>query len=366
MKKLCLYFNIPSRYREEIYTRINNEYNCEWYFEKSSEPIKTFELKGFKHVFLPTKKYGGFYWTKGMLGLLKHDCDCYIMMGATRCLSLYVFLLFKRIFFPKKWVCLWTHGYYGKESWIEKNFFKKPLLKMADRLLLYGNYAHDLMLKDNFNSLKLLTIHNSLAYSEQSNLRKAIKPSNIYLDHFDNCNPVIIFLGRLTKVKKLDMILDAVANLKSRGENYNVTFIGDGSERESLELRANSLGIKAQVWFYGACYDEKINAEMVYNADVCVAPGNVGLTAIHTMMFGCPVITHNDFPWQMPEFEAIHEGKTGSFFERDNIDSLIETISRWFETRGDREQIRQACFEEIDTQWNPNFQMKVLEQAIKN
>lgn len=365
MKKLCLYFNIPSSYREEIYTRINNEYDCEWYFEESSEPIKRFELDGFKHFYLPIRKIGGFYWTKGMLGLLKRDCDNYIMLGATRCLSLYVFLLLKHIFYPKKRVCLWTHGYYGKEIWIEKALFKKPLFKMADKVLLYGNYARGLMIKDGFNSDKLLTIHNSLAYSEQSKLRNAIKPSGVYSNHFGNDNYVIIFLGRLTKVKKLDMILDAVSQLKNRGENYNVVFVGDGIERKNLEFKAESLGLQNQVWFYGACYDENTNAELVYNADLCVAPGNVGLTAIHSLMFGCPVITHDDLPWQMPEFEAIHEGSTGSFFERDNLASLADTISNWFKTRsGMREQVRHACFDEIDTQWNPDFQMKVIEKAM--
>lgn len=55
------------------------------------------------------------------------------------------------------------------------------------------------------------------------------------------------------------------------------------------------------------------NAEFIYNADLCVSPGNVGLTAMHSLVFGCPVITHNCFEWQMPEFEAIQPGITGDF-----------------------------------------------------
>lgn len=41
--------------------------------------------------------------------------------------------------------------------------------------------------------------------------------------------------------------------------------------------------VDKNVWFYGSCYDEQTNAELIYNADMCVAPGNVGLTAIHAM-----------------------------------------------------------------------------------
>ena len=145
----------------------------------------------------------------------------------------------------------------------------------------------------------------------------------------------------------------------------NLTFIGDGAMRQDLENRVNSLGLRDRVWFYGACYDEIVNAEFVYNADLCVAPGNIGLTAMHTMVFGTPVLSHNDFKWQMPEFEAIHPGITGDFFERDNVDDIAKTIKNWFDKNGaKRDEIRRNCMNEIDTQWNPYFQIDVLKKNI--
>lgn len=108
----------------------------------------------------------------------------------------------------------------------------------------------------------------------------------------------------------------------------------------------------------------KKNAELIYNADLCVAPGNVGLTAMHTMVFGTPVISHNNFPWQMPEFEAIHPGETGDFFEMDNVDSLARTINQWFDSGKSREEVRHACYHEIDTQWNPKFQIEVIKNLL--
>ena len=366
MQKLCLYFNIPSRYREEIYTRIERKYDCEWYFENTDQGIKPFDTSKLKRVNIQNaQKLGGFYWTKGMLRLLQKEFDTFIMMGATRCLSLYLFLILKKLFYRKKRVLLWTHGYYGKESWTEKNLFKRPLLKMADGLLLYGNFARELMLKDGFNPKTTLTIHNSLAYTEQLKLRNTIKPSSIYKEHFGNNNPGLIFLGRLTPVKQLDMIVTAVAHLKEKGERFNLVFVGDGSERERLEELVKRYGIVNQVWIYGACYDEAKNAALVYNADLCVAPGNIGLTAMHVMMFGCPALTHDCFKWQMPEFESIHPYKTGNFFKYQNQESLEEKISEWFRINGNlREEVRQACYKEIDEQWNPEFQLDVIEKAI--
>ena len=121
-----------------------------------------------------------------------------------------------------------------------------------------------------------------------------------------------------------------------------------------------------KVWFYGVCYDEKTNAELIYNADLCVSPGNVGLTAMHSLVFGCPVITHNCFEWQMPEYEAIQAGVTGDFFTMDDTDDLTMVISRWFARKMDsREEVRKACFNEIDSNWNPYYQMDIIKKNLK-
>lgn len=161
------------------------------------------------------------------------------------------------------------------------------------------------------------------------------------------------------------MLVDAVAELKTKGENYNLVFVGNGLEGENLKARVKRLGLTDEVWFYGACYDEKTNAELIYNADLCVAPGNVGLTAMHTMVFGTPVISHNDFKWQMPEFEAIKPGVTGDFFERNSVQSLTCIISKWFTEKKDkRDEVRQACYKEIDTNWNPYYQMDIIKKNL--
>ena len=176
----------------------------------------------------------------------------------------------------------------------------------------------------------------------------------------------MIFIGRLTKVKRLDMLINAVALLKQWGCTYNIVFVGDGEMRQDLKYLVTKKDLANNVWFYGACYEEQTNAELIYNADLCVAPGNVGLTAMHTMVFGCPVITHNDFKWQMPEFEAIIKGVTGDFFKYGDTESLAETINDWFVLKQNkREEVRQNCFKEIDTNWNPKFQMEILKKYLK-
>ena len=87
---------------------------------------------------------------------------------------------------------------------------------------------------------------------------------------------------------------------------------------------------------------------------------------MHAMVYGTPVLTHDDFPWQMPEFEAIKPGITGAFFHRGDIESLSHAIDAWFEQSGyDRELIRKACYKEIDSFWTPEYQINVLKKHLR-
>ena len=169
----------------------------------------------------------------------------------------------------------------------------------------------------------------------------------------------------MTPVKRLDLLINAVALLKEKRKCYNVVLVGDGSERTNLELIVSNHKIEKQVWFYGESYDEKQNAKLLFNADVCVAPGNIGLTAIHSLMFGCPAISHNNYSLQMPEFESIKPNVTGDFFLYNDYYNLAEVIDRWLTShKVSRENVRKACYKEIDTFWTPYYQLEIIKKHL--
>ena len=367
MKLLQIYNSAP-HYRESIFRLVDSTFDCDYIYGMRMDDIKQMDtsfMKG-KVTKVNNKRLpGSFYWQNGVQKYLRQGYDTFIILGDTRCLSTWLFCTRARLFYPKKQIFFWTHGWYGKESRAEK-VLKKLFFRLPNGgIFLYGNYARQLMIREGFNADKLYVIHNSLAYEKQLEIRKGQKSDDVYKKHFSNENPNLVFVGRLTKVKHLDMILQAMRKLKQGGENYNLTLIGGGEQKEELQAKAEKLGLTDSVWFYGPCYDEEQLGHLIYNADLCVSPGNVGLTAMHSMVFGTPVLTHNDFPWQMPEFEAIREGETGGFFERDNVDSLCSALSAWFSVSGyDREQIRKNCFAEIDQNWTPQFQIEVLKKHL--
>ncbi|GHU67777.1 hypothetical protein FACS189413_03190 [Bacteroidia bacterium] len=304
------------------------------------------------------------YYQKGVLSLLNEDYTHYIMLGEVVCISTWLMVWGARL--KGKKIYLWSHGWYGKESKIRIFITKFFFQRFASGFFLYGNYAKKLMMEGGLNPQKLHVVYNSLAYDEQIELRKKLKNTDIYKVHFHNDCLNLIFVGRLTKVKQLDMLLYALLELNRQGLNYNLTLIGSGEMTQKLSDLAKELNVEDNVWFYGATYNEIEISKLIYNADLCVSSGNVGLTAMHAMVYGCPVITHDNFTWQMPEFEAIEKGKTGDFFKQNNIQSLVETIQKWFLQNLDRETVREKCYEIIDSKYNPHKQLETIKAVLMN
>lgn len=369
MKILNIYNNAPL-YREGIFHLIDKEFDSDWFFGKALGDIKQMDISKLRGKTTVTKTinlFGGkCYWQIGLVKqLFKKEYTHYVLLGEERNLSTWVFLILS-VFFPKKKIYFWSHGAYGKEGKV-KLLIERIFWSFIDGAVLYGNYAKRIMAKAGFKTNTYHVIHNSLNYERQLELRNSGLFSNIYLDHFQNDNPIIIFIGRLTKVKNLPMLVNAISILKERGQHYNLVFIGDGEEGNNLKSLVKNLNLEKQVWFFGECYDEKTNAELIYNADLCVAPGNIGLTAMHSMVFGTPVISHDNYSWQMPEFEAILPGESGDFYEYQNMHSLADTIEDWIRTKKYcRNEVRKSCYNIIDTEWNPKFQLQVFKKMLED
>ena len=362
-------YNVAPHYREAIFRLIDAEYDCDWYFGDHVTNIKSMDLSVLKRatvVHSCTFVRRPLYWQRGVVSLLfKKEYHTYFMLGELYCVSTWVLLVLRRLLFPGKRIYLWSHAWYGREGRL-KTWLKKRFFHLAEGTFVYGDYARQLMLREGFDESRLFVIHNSLAYDRQLQIRQRLQPAPLYKNHFNNSNSNLVFIGRLTKGKRIDWLLAAMALLKADGCPCNLTLVGAGEQENALRTLAEEKGLAGQVWFYGACYDEERNAELLYNAELCVSPGNVGLTAIHAMMFGTPVATHDTFKYQGPEFEAVKEGVTGTFFKYDDPASIARSIKVWLaEHGGKREEVRRACYAEVDNGWNPHYQLEVIKRNLK-
>lgn len=345
--KVCCIFNIAPTYRKSIFSLMQRELDCDIYFgDHSAEGISTLRLDP-GHELKNRYKGTKLIWQKGAVRrAFSRRYDAYILTGNAGIRSNWVIILIARLLGRK--VYLWSHGLHGDESGKE---LKKNLtyMRFAGNLLLYGERAQR-MLADH-GITRTTVIYNSLDYDKQLDIRRRTAGGDFIRNYFGNDLPTICYLGRLTRAKKLDMLLRAMVNLEC-----NLIIIGGGSVESELKTCAAELNIMDKVWFYGESYDDTFIGTVLANCAVTVNPSSIGLTAIHSLMFGTPVITHNDHPSQSPEAEVIVDGVTGYYYEDGNEQSLHDTID--YAIASPKPQ--QECYKIIEQKYNPKVQIGIL------
>jgi len=106
----------------------------------------------------------------------------------------------------------------------------------------------------------------------------------------------VVTVGRLTKQKRIDLLLKAVAELRRNGKSLALTVVGDGPERSALERQATELGIGSDTRFLGAVSPERMQGA-VGDADVFAFPAvgeGLGLAAVEALLLGIPVVAAKD------------------------------------------------------------------------
>lgn len=359
----CCIFGGGSLYRLPVYNLLAKKIDCDFYIgvERDDAGIKAYdysELTNFKGEILH-KRFGKFFWQKGGMKTWGMPYEYYFVGGAY-CLTSWVMILLS--FFSKKKVVSWSHGLYGRESGLRK-LVKVVFFKACYQCLVYNQRAKDLMIQCGINGGKIHVVYNSLDTDHILSIRSKLEKTELYKKIFANDNPNLVYIGRITQRKRLDLVLQAMKILLNKGTPVNFLVVGKDIDGVGLEKMAGDMGLSTLVHLYGQCYDDDIIGEMFYNADVCVAPGNAGLIVINALSFGCPVITHDNLAYQTPEFEAIMPGVTGDFFHHDDADDLSAKIEAWAynKSENDRERIMNNAFKEVDGKWNIYSEVSVFE-----
>jgi glycosyltransferase involved in cell wall biosynthesis len=86
---------------------------------------------------------------------------------------------------------------------------------------------------------------------------------------FGHAPPRVLYVGRLYEGKNVDVLLDALGELKRQGVEPSCDIVGEGHLRASLEARAASLGLRDRVGFAGGVDFERV-LSFYEGADVLV------------------------------------------------------------------------------------------------
>jgi glycosyltransferase involved in cell wall biosynthesis len=306
-----------------------------------------------------------FIWQTGVLSAVAFGhYDIIIFVADMNNLSTWMGTLLAR--FCGKRIYFWAHGWRKRTGGIEGRM-RRMFFSLPDRVLFYGRRARAIAVENGMDPQRVHVIYNSLDYDaqckarQQIDMRARLRMREQLFGHAQGA--VVACSTRLVRQRRLDLLLEAVALVRcTSNRQISILLVGDGPERRSLEAQSMQLGLN--VHFAGACYDEVRMAAYLTTATCTVAPGVVGLSAMHSLAFGVPVLTHGHVEEQMPEAEAVVEGVTGGYFSENDVADLARVMGVWTQEDFPTEKISAACIRVIERFYNPDIQLELIIRAL--
>lgn len=135
--------------------------------------------------------------------------------------------------------------------------------------------------------------------------------------------PVLLYVGRLDKEKRIEVILRALPDIL-RIVNVHLVLAGIGKEKQNLEKLVDKLGIQKFVTFTGFVLDNDLQ-NIYLTANLFVIAGIAELQSIVTMeamASGLPIVAVN----AMALPELVHDGENGYLFPDGDNKTLTKKI----------------------------------------
>ncbi|WP_312755556.1 glycosyltransferase family 4 protein [Rummeliibacillus suwonensis] len=188
-------------------------------------------------------------------------------------------------------------------------------------LTIVANHWLENILRDEFGvpQHQLRVLH--YGFDSEEFIKQKSKQS--YIDRPIN-KKVIIYSGRLTELKGVNYLIQALANLKAIRQDWICWIVGTGDKQEELQLLAKSLNLDNDISFLGSRDDVPA---LLSKADIYVLPSiieNQPLSLIEAQLAGKPSIVSN--VGGLPEM--IENNVTGLLVEPKDVYGLFISLNR--------------------------------------
>ena len=154
---------------------------------------------------------------------------------------------------------------------------------------------------------------------------KAFEPEKVKQIKDDYFNKkIILYAGRLVKVKNLPLLLKAVARIRNSKHNIVLLIIGEGGEKAKLKRMVRRLEIEDAVVFISSA-PQKDLVNYYHAADVFVLPSfseSLGKVLIEAGAAGCPVVSTETTGAR----DIVVEGRTGYLAPIGDENAMVEKI----------------------------------------
>lgn len=206
------------------------------------------------------------------------------------------------------------------KSWLAaheaKFLHQKGYYEKIDRIIAPSEFMRNKLIQGGFSERQVVHMQN---FAKDEVLEWARNAD----DMTDWKNPYVLFFGRLSKEKGIDVLVDAFERaLPQMPNNIKLVIAGDGPERESLEKKSND-----RIVFVGFKQGDELE-KLVSGATLACCPSicreNMPYSIVEALAEGTPVVGSRigGIP------ELVIEDETGWLAEPGDVDSLAMAIEK--------------------------------------
>lgn len=253
-------------------------------------------------------------------------------------------------------VLLTVHGtvtkdikYYSGLTFVLFKLVHKPneryVVSKIPNIIIVAPQVKDII--SGMTNSKIHVIPNGIDFEDVQN----IQPKSI--EH-----PSIFYIGGLTKIKGVDILLKAIPIIKEKIPTIHVYIAGSGPQENELKELVKKLNIGEDVEFLGFISGRDKYA-WYKSADICVFPSRHDCGPIvlpEAMACGKPIVASNvgGIPFM------VENGKTGLLFKSENVEDLADKIVAVLKDKKIREKMGKAGLEKVkEFTWD-----KIAEQTV--
>lgn len=193
--------------------------------------------------------------------------------------------------------------------------------------------------------------------------------------YYLNGKRVIMSIGRLTKVKGIDLVIKSLPKVIKEIPNLVYLIVGEGfgDYRKELEGLVYELNLSENVFFAGGVKDQEEEKSKYYNlAELVVMPSreiklekysqveSFGIVALEAQAMGRPIIAANIGGLK----ESVADYKTGILFPHEDIEALGSAIIKLLKDHELTKTMGRNGRERIEKEFNWSTRIKILENIL--
>ncbi len=245
---------------------------------------------------------------------------------------------------------------------VEGTFINKRMLKALNKasyVISNSEFTKKLAVKNGLNEKKIKIIHPGCNYPIKIDNKSLDKARDLFRNSF----PKILTVARLDKRKSHQNILMTIKNLKPRFPNIKYISIGDGDEMQNLKNLKNELGLGNEVLLLNES-TELLKAALLEQSDLFLMPSVIykksvegfGISFIEAAAFG----TGSIGGIAGGASDAIQDGITGYLCDGSDLNSIYETIVKFYDNDNFKQLGKNAFKFSKDFNWD-----KIIKNYIK-